>query len=50
MQTMKMPVIENNDFGIDRQQNIQSNAVHRVIDMIWREGVGVRLGGRKLHD
>jgi len=35
---MKTPVIENKDFGIDRQQNIQSNAMHRVIDMVWREG------------
>jgi hypothetical protein len=47
MQTMKTPVIENNDLGIDRQQNIQSNAMHRMIDMVWREG---RRVGRKLHD
>lgn len=44
---METPVIENNDLGIDRQQNIQSNAMHRVIDMVWREEKWV---GRKLHD
>jgi hypothetical protein len=38
MQTMKTPVIENNDLGIYGQQNIQSDAMHRVIDMVRREG------------
>jgi hypothetical protein len=47
MQTMETPVVENNDLGIDKQQNIQSNAMHGVIDMVRREGREV---GRKLHD
>jgi len=46
---MKTSAIENNDLGIDRQQNIQSKAMHIVIDMLWWEGGGGGLG-RKLHD
>jgi len=38
MQTMKMPVMGNNALGIGKQQNIQSNAMQRVIDMVWRVG------------